>query len=55
MAQQDSKPQVKVEECLPVQEQVRRSTVKQTREMEMGVTTRKGEKPVIFKYTREDM
>ena len=24
------------------------------REMEMGVTIRKGEQPVIFKYTRED-
>jgi hypothetical protein len=24
------------------------------REMEMGVTVRKGEAPTIFKYTRED-
>ena len=24
------------------------------REMEMGVTIRKGEQPTIFKYTRED-
>jgi hypothetical protein len=56
---QEVKPIAKVPcpnpEVEAMQGDLKSATGKTTiREMEMGVTVRKGEAPTIFKYTRED-
>ena len=41
-------------ECPNPELEALRGTTKVRREMEMGVTVKKGESPQIFKYIRED-
>jgi hypothetical protein len=41
-------------QCPTPESEAQAGTTKLKREMQMGVTARRGEKPEIFTYTRED-